>query len=166
MGVKKLKIKNAKFKIMTTNEDYMKLAIKEAEKAVKEGSAPFGVIVIDKEGKVIWRDHDRVKERMDPTAHGEVNAIRALCKKLNTLSLKGTTFYTTSEPCPTCLSACIKAQVSAVYYGAETEKTASLPIKAEELVKHSKKYPIKVFGGILKKECLAQRKRLLKSKNN
>lgn len=116
-----------------THEDYMKLALEEAKKAVEEGNAPFSVVVVDSDGKVVWKDHDRVNERTDPTAHGEINAIRSLCPKLGTLSLKGYTFYTTSEPCPTCLTDCIKAQVSNLYFGAETEPTASLPIKAEEL---------------------------------
>ncbi len=145
-----------------THEDYIKLAMEEAQKAADRGGAPFGVVVINKEGDVVWRDHDRVNEHVDPTAHGEINAIRGLCKKLNTLKLREYTFYTTSEPCPTCLTACIKAQVPTIYYGAPTEETASLPIKALELVQRSKKYPISVVGGILEKECLAQREQLLK----
>ena len=145
-----------------THENYMKLALKEAQKAVDEGNAPFGVVVVNPDGKVVWKDHDRVNERTDPTAHGEINAIRFLCPKLGTLSLKGYTFYTTSEPCPTCLTGCIKAQVSNIYFGAETESIASLPLKAVELAKHSKKYPIHVQGGILAKECKDQRERLLK----
>ena len=145
-----------------THGDYIKLAMEEAQKAADRGGAPFGVVVINKEGDVVWRDHDRVNEHVDPTAHGEINAIRGLCKKLNTLKLREYTFYTTSEPCPTCLTACIKAQVPTIYYGAPTEETASLPIKALELVQRSKKYPISVVGGILEKECLAQREQLLK----
>jgi len=140
----------------------MRLAMEEAEKAVADDNAPFGVVVVDQDGNVIWKDHDRVSEKCDPTAHGEVNAIRYLCPKLNRLSLKGFTFYTTSEPCPTCLTAMIKAQVSKSYFGAKTEKTASLPISAEELASRSKKYPIEVVGGILENESLAQRERLLK----
>lgn len=144
-----------------THEKIMKLAIKEAELSVKEDQGPFAVIVVDTQGHVIWKDHDRQKELTDPTAHGEVNAIRYLCKKLNTMSLRGYTFYTTSEPCPTCLTAMIKAQVSNNYYGAKTEKTASLPLSAEFLASYAKKYPISVVGGILEKECLDQRMRLL-----
>lgn len=138
-------------------EDYMKLAMEEAEIAVKEGNAPFGVVVVDEAGNVIEKNHDRVKECMDPIAHGEVNAIRNLCKRLNTLKLEGTTFYTTSEPCPTCLTAMIKARVSKNIYGAKTEPTASLPIPAEELAQRSRKYPIQIIGGVLEKECLLQR---------
>jgi len=145
-------------------ENYMKLALKEAEKSVKEGNGPFAVVVLDDKNRIVWKDHDRQIEFTDPTAHGEVNAIRALCKKRKKLSLKGFTFFTTSEPCVTCLTAMIKAQVSKVYYGAKTEKTASLPLSAEMIASYSKKYPIKVYGGILEKKCLSQRKKLLKNK--
>lgn len=144
-----------------THEDYMKLAIEEAELSVRQGQGPFAVVVVDPEGNVVWKDHDRQKELTDPTAHGEVNAIRHLCKKINSLSLKGYSFYTTSEPCPTCLTSMIKAQVSFSYYGAKTESTASLPLSAEFIASYAKKYPIKVTGGILGEECLSQRQRLL-----
>jgi tRNA(Arg) A34 adenosine deaminase TadA len=141
-----------------THEDYMREAMKEADCAVSEGNAPFGVVVVDtNSGAIICRDHDRVKEYCDPTAHGEINAIRKLCKERMTLSLADTTFYTTSEPCPTCLTGMIKAKVPFNYYGAETEITASLPIKAKDLAMYSKKYPIQVISGILAEECLSQR---------
>lgn len=146
-----------------TNEEYMKIAMDIAEQSVKEGQGPFAVVVVDPTGTIVWKDHDRQKEFTDPTAHGEINAIRALCKKLNTLSLQGYTFYTTSEPCPTCLTGMIKARVSKNFYGAKTEPTASLPISAEELAGRAKKYPIEVVGGVLAAECLTQRERLLKS---
>lgn len=143
------------------NEDLMREAIAEVEVAVKDGNAPFGVVVIDSSSQIVWRDHDRVKELMDPTAHGEVNAIRGLCKELNTLHLSDSTFYTTSEPCQTCLSAMIKARVPKVVYGAKTGHSASLPIPAEELAKYAKLYPIEVIGGILENECLSQRNKYL-----
>lgn len=144
------------------HEEFIRLAMEEADLAVKEGNAPYAVVVVDIDGKVIAKDHDRVNELMDPTAHGEVNAIRRLCQKLHTLDLSSYIFYTTSEPCPTCLTSCIKAKVKTIYYGAETEPTASLPLKASYLASLSEKYPITVTGGILAKECLAQRERLLK----
>lgn len=143
------------------HEDYMQLAMAEAELSVKAGQAPFAVVVVSSQGEVVWKDHDRQQELTDPTAHGEINAIRYLCKKLNALSLKGYRFYTTSEPCPTCMTGMIKAQVSFSGYGAKTETTASLPLSAEFIASKSKKYPIEVMGGILGKECLKQRERLL-----
>jgi tRNA(adenine34) deaminase len=138
----------------------MREAMKEADIAVADGNAPFGVIAVDNDtGEIICRDHDRVKENCDPTAHGEINAIRKLCKERNELSLKNTTFYTTSEPCPTCLTGMIKAKVPINYFGAETETTASLPIKARDLAAQSKKYPIEINSGILEEDCLKQRKK-------
>lgn len=134
--------------------------MQEAELATKVGNAPFGCIVIDQEGKVILKEHDRVREYMDPTAHGEINAIRILCQKLRTLSLSEYVFVTSSEPCPSCMAGMIKARVEKVYYGAKTEPSASLPIPAEAIAEQSQKYPIKVIGGILTDECLAQRNQL------
>ena len=142
-------------------EEIMKIALEEAELAVQQGNAPFAAIVTDRHGNIVLQEHDRVNEYTDPTAHGEVNAIRVLCKKLNTLSLHDYTFYTTSEPCPTCMTCMIKAKVARVYYGAKTEATASLPIPAEEIAVRSKKHPIEVTGGVLAEECLGQRNRLL-----
>jgi tRNA(adenine34) deaminase len=143
------------------HDEIMQLALQEAELAAKDGNAPFACIVVDKEGKIVLREHDRVKELVDPTAHGEINAIRKLCKQFNTLSLNDYTFYTSSEPCPSCVAGMIKAKVPAVFYGAKTETTASLPISAEFIASKSLKYPIKVTGGILEKEALEQRERLL-----
>lgn len=145
------------------HEAIMRLALAEVEVAVKDGNAPFACVVTDRRGNVVHRDHDRVNENTDPTAHGEVNAIRALCKRLGVLSLRDYVFYTTSEPRPTCMTCMIKAKVAQVYYGAKTEATASLPIPAEEIAAKSKKYPITVTGGILAAECLEQRNRLLPS---
>jgi tRNA(Arg) A34 adenosine deaminase TadA len=85
-----------------------------------------------------------------------------LCKKLNTLSLKDYIFYTTSEPCPTCLTGCIKAKVRKMVYGCDTETTASLPIKATELANKFKKYKLEVIGGVLADDCLEQREKFIK----
>ncbi len=148
-----------------TNTELMNEAILEAEISIREGNAPFAVVVTDKTGNIVWRDHDRVKEYTDPTAHGEMNAIRALCKKLNSLSLNGYVFYTTSEPCPTCFSAMVKARIATCYFGTRTEVTASLPIPVEVLVPYAKKYPIQVTGGLLEKECLEQRENYFRKQN-
>lgn len=134
--------------------------MEEAETAVKEGGKPFGVVVIDPQGKIVWKDHDRVKQQMDPTAHGEVNAIRHLCKELNTISLEGYKFYTNAEPCPVCFGSMVRAKVSEIYFGARTEPDASLPIPVEEMVLKATGYKPKVQGEILADETLKQRRRL------
>ncbi len=139
------------------HQEIMRLALQQAELAVKVGNAPFGCVVTDKQGEVILKEHDRVNQNGDLTAHGEINAIRLLCKQLSSLSLSNYIFYTTSEPCPLCMAAMIKAHVSAVFFGAARETTASLPLSAKFMASKSHKYPIVVTGGILANECLKQR---------
>jgi len=141
---------------MKNHEFYMREALNEAEKSIASGSYPFACVVVDNGGEIVCREHDRVDEYTDPTAHGEINAIRHLCKKLNIKNLSGFTFYTTSEPCPTCLSSLLKAKVNVVVFGTETEADASLPISAFELAERSTR-EIEIIGGILREECLKQR---------
>jgi tRNA(Arg) A34 adenosine deaminase TadA len=111
---------------------------------------------VDPNGRIVWQGRNRVRKEMDPTAHAEVAGLRDVCRSLGTLSLAGYAVYSTSEPCVTCFSACLKAKVSAIYYGADTESTASLPLSTRELAKHATR-PIVVERGILGEECLRQR---------
>lgn len=147
---------------MKAHEYYIRKALQVAEKAALKGHQPFAVVVLDPKGKIVWKDHNRVRAKMDPTAHAEINAIRGLCKKYKTLSLKGFSFYSTTEPCPVCFTAMNNVQVSAIYFGASAHPTQFIPLSAKHLAKYAKKYPVKVFGGILEKDCLDQRNRLWK----
>ena len=96
---------------------FMKLAINEAEKGIrnKEGG-PFGSVIV-KNGEVVGRGHNKVVANNDPTAHGEMMAIRDACNRLGTFDLTGCELYTTSEPCPMCKCAIMWANIKKVYYG-------------------------------------------------
>lgn len=96
---------------------YMLEAIIEARKGIynKDGG-PFGSVIV-KDGVVVGRGHNIVVGSNDPTAHGEVSAIRNACKNLNTFDLSGCEIYTTGEPCQMCLTACLWANIDKVYYG-------------------------------------------------
>lgn len=147
-------------------EEYIRLSMQEAEIAAKEGNSPFGVIVTDTKGRIVWKDHDKSKLLIDPTAHGEVNAVRGLCQKLKNTKLEGYKFYTNAEPCTVCMATMIRVKISELYYGAKTESKASLPIPVEELAKRATQHKVKVFGGILAKETLAHREKLLQELEN
>ena len=82
----------------------------------KENGGPFGAVIV-KDGKIIASGHNMVLAHHDPTAHGEVTAIRAACQMLSTHDLSGTSLFTTGEPCPMCLAACLWANIDKVYYG-------------------------------------------------
>ena len=76
---------------------------------------PFGAVVV-RDGKIIARGWNRVTSANDPTAHAEVTAIRAACRKLKTFQLADCELYTSCEPCPMCLAAIYWARFKKVYY--------------------------------------------------
>ena len=84
---------------------------------------PFGAIIV-KDGKVIGEGWNKVTSSNDPTAHAEVEAIRAACKNLSNFDLSGAEIYTSCEPCPMCLSAIYWARLSKIYF-ANTKKDAA-----------------------------------------
>lgn len=111
--------------IICTNQ-FMKVAIGEAYKGIRAGhGGPFGCVIV-KDGEIIGRGHNQVLSRHDPTLHGEVAAIRNACRKLKTHDLTGCELYTTGEPCPMCLYACLWANIEKVYYGCTIEDNGML----------------------------------------
>ena len=106
--------------------EYMNLAVQEAEYGVnnKEGG-PFGAVII-KNNEIVASSHNTVLLDNDPTAHAEVNTIRKACKKLNTYDLSDCILYTTSEPCPMCASAIIWSNIKTVYYGTDRKDVANI----------------------------------------
>ena len=94
----------------------MKRAIELSIKSVNNGGGPFGSIIV-KGDKIIAEGSNKVTSNNDPTAHGEIVAIREACKKLNNFSLNQCELYSTCEPCPMCLSAIYWARIEKIYYG-------------------------------------------------
>ena len=93
----------------------MKRAIELSIESVNKGGGPFGSVVT-KDNKIISEGFNKVTSTNDPTAHGEIVAIRNSCKILNSFSLKGCDLYTSCEPCPMCMSAIYWARIDNVYY--------------------------------------------------
>ena len=94
---------------------FMSRAIELSIESVKSGGGPFGSVII-KNNEIISEGMNRVTKNNDPTAHGEIVAIRNACKKLNDFSLKGCELYTSCEPCPMCLSAIYWSRIDKIYY--------------------------------------------------
>ena len=115
---------------------YMKMAINEARKGITNNhGGPFGSVIV-RDGKVIAKGHNHVVINNDPTCHGEVNAIRKACKKLKTFDLSGCDIYTTGEPCPMCLSACLWANINNIYYGCTINDNDSIGFRDEVFYKN------------------------------
>ena len=102
------------------------MAIDEARTGIRNGhGGPFGSVIV-KDGKVIGKGHNMVLKNNDSTAHGEVVAIRNAESDMETYDLSGTQLYTTGEPCPMCLAACMWANISKVYYGCTIEDNENI----------------------------------------
>lgn len=86
---------------------------------------PFGAVIV-KDGTIIGEGWNRVLATQDPTAHGEIEAIRDACGKLGTIALEGCEIYTTGQPCPMCLGAIYWARLQAIYYGFRVEDAARI----------------------------------------
>ena len=95
--------------------EFMKRAIELSLESVNKGGGPFGCVIV-KDEKIVSEGSNRVTSSKDPTAHGEIVAIREACKKLNNFSLSGCELYSTCEPCPMCLSAIYWARIDKIYY--------------------------------------------------
>ena len=104
------------------NNEFMLKAISLSIESVKTGGGPFGSIIV-KDNKIISEGFNKVTTTNDPTAHGEIVAIREACKKLNNFNLNGSELYSSCEPCPMCLSAIYWARIDKIYY-ANTRKDA------------------------------------------
>ena len=111
---------------------FMQIAIEEAKDGILKGhGGPFGAVIV-KDGEIIAKGHNHVVEYNDPTCHGEIDAIRKACKKLNTFDLSGCEIYTSGFPCPMCMCAILWANIEKVYYGCNTTDTEVIGFRDKE----------------------------------
>ncbi len=108
-----------------TKEECMRRAIALSEENVKNGGGPFAAVIV-KNGEIVAEGANRVTSDFDPTAHAEVSAIRAACKKLGTFILSGYEIYTSCEPCPMCLGAIYWSHLDKIYYGNNRQDAAKI----------------------------------------
>ena len=126
---------------------FMQKAIELSIESINSGGGPFGS-VIAKGDKIISEGMNRVAVNNDPTAHGEITAIRQACKKLNTFDLNGYELYTNCEPCPMCLSAIYWSHINKVYYANTRDDAHKIdfldPIIYTELQKSNEEKKIQI----------------------
>ena len=127
---------------------FMQRAIELSIESINSGGGPFGS-VIAKGNEIISEGMNRVTLNSDPTAHGEIIAIRQACKKLNTFNLTGYELYSNCEPCPMCLSAIYWSHINKVYYANTRDDAHNIdfldPIIYSELQKDNKEKTISMI---------------------
>ena len=122
------------------DEFYMRRALELARRAQDEGEVPIGALVA-LEGKVIGEGWNRPIAAHDPTAHAEIQALRAAALSVKNYRLTGATLYVTLEPCDMCVGAMFHARIARAVFGATDPKKLQL------------KNQVKVEGGVLAAEC-------------
>lgn len=109
-------MENSKTAFTADDERFMQMAIDLSVENVANGGGPFGAVIV-RDGEVMATGVNRVTATNDPTAHAEVNAVRAACAAVGNFKLTGCTVYSSCEPCPMCLSALYWAGVARIFYG-------------------------------------------------
>ncbi|MDF9717743.1 nucleoside deaminase [Nocardioides sp. ChNu-153] len=106
-----------------TDATWLARAVALAVENVADGGGPFGAVVV-RDGEVVATGQNRVTPTLDPTAHAEVQAIRAACRALGDFSLAGCELFSSCEPCPMCVAASLWARVDRVVYAADRDDAA------------------------------------------
>jgi len=109
---------------VNTDDHWLTFAVDLALANVAEGGGPFAAVVVA-DGMLVADGTNRVTLDLDPTAHAEVVAIRAACRTQGEFALEGATLFTSCEPCPLCLAACLWARLDQVVYAADRYAAAS-----------------------------------------
>jgi tRNA(adenine34) deaminase len=137
---------------MDRDEEFMRLALAEAEKALLAGEVPVGA-VIARGGEVIASAHNGPVGLKDPSAHAEILALRRAAAAEGHYRLAGTTLYVTIEPCLMCAGALIHARVSRLVFGASDPKGGAVVSLYGVLQDARLNHRVDVTGGVLREAC-------------
>ena len=134
------------------HEHFMKLALEEAEQAVREEEVPIGAVIVY-EDRVIARTHNQREQLHDPTAHAEMIAITQAAEARRSWRLDGCTLYVTLEPCPMCAGAILQARLPTVVYGATDPKAGAVHTLYRLLDDERMNHRCQTVSGVLAEPC-------------
>lgn len=150
---------------MEVHSNWMKYALKEAEKAFDGKEVPVGCIIVC-ENRIIAKAHNQVETLTDPTAHAEMMALTSAFDALKTKQLKGCSMYVTLEPCSMCAGALVLSRLENLYFGAFDNKTGACGSVLNITNHNHLNHKINVYGGILDAECSSLIKSFFTEKRN
>ncbi len=136
------------------DEYFMRLAIREAQDALKHDDVPIGAVVVH-EGELIGSAHNERELRQDPTAHAEVLALREACRALGSWRALNCVLYVTLEPCAMCAGAIVLGRVPRVVYGTADPKAGAAGSVLDVLAEPRLNHRPEVAGGLLAAESAA-----------
>ena len=136
------------------DELLMRLAIREAERALEHDDVPVGAVVVAG-GEVIGAGHNERELRQDPTAHAELLALREAARHLGSWRILESVLYVTLEPCAMCAGAIVLGRVARVVYGTADPKAGAAGSVIDVLGEPRFNHRPEVAGGLLQEECAA-----------
>ncbi len=136
------------------DERFMRMALREARRA----DFPFGCVIV-RDGRLIARGRNLGRRTDDPTAHGEMVAILRCVATRGSRALRGSTLYTTGEPCAMCMGAILWSHVGRLVFAASVDQLASkidqIMLSSADVAAKTKFAPIEITGGVLADEAMA-----------
>jgi tRNA(adenine34) deaminase len=132
--------------------DFMRLALEAARGAAAAGEVPVGAVLAQGDA-ILAVTANRPIAQADPTAHAEIEALRAGGRELKGYRLTGTTLYVTLEPCVMCASAIVHARVARLVFGAWDPKAGAAGSTVNVFTMPHMNHRVDVFGGVLMEEC-------------
>jgi tRNA(adenine34) deaminase len=134
------------------DEYFMRLALREAERAAEHDDVPIGAVVVH-DGEVLATGRNERELRRDPTAHAEVLALREAAERLGSWRVLESVLYVTLEPCAMCAGAIVLARVPRVVFGAWDPKAGAAGSVLDVLAQPQLNHRPEVAGGLLAEEC-------------
>jgi tRNA(Arg) A34 adenosine deaminase TadA len=135
------------------DETFMRIALDEA----RQGDFPFGAVIV-RDGQVVARGRNLGRTNGDPTAHGEMMAIRRCLADHGSAAMRGSTLYTTGEPCPMCMGAILWSRFGRLVFAASIAQLATtrdqIMITSAEIAAKAPFVPIAITGGVLADEAM------------
>jgi tRNA(adenine34) deaminase len=139
-------------RFLPRDEYFMRLAIREAERALEHEDVPIGAVVV-REGEVIGAAHNERELRQDPTAHAEILALREASAAVGSWRVLDSVLYVTLEPCVMCAGAIVLARVPRVVYGTVDPKAGAAGSVLDVLAEPRLNHRPEVAGGLLATDC-------------
>ena len=139
--------------IADSDRQFMAVALEAARAAGELGEVPIGACLIDSAGQLIATSFNRTITDNDPTAHAEINVLRAAGAKMGNYRLTGSTLYTTIEPCVMCAGALVNARITRLVFGAHDERFGAVETLFRLCDSESLNHRIEIESGVLADEC-------------
>jgi tRNA(adenine34) deaminase len=134
------------------DEYFMRLALREAERALEHDDVPIGAVIV-KDGELVGSGRNERELRHDPTAHAEMIALREAARTLSAWRILDSVMYVTLEPCAMCAGAIVLARVPRIVFGARDPKAGAAGSVLDILAQPQLNHRPQVEGGLLAEDC-------------